>query len=250
MKLLGNSNELVIIKPTRIGYVNFSGDDQAQTAGKLIDNPLRVQVLRNGKPVQGVWVYFEFVTVPKNNDDYRIIKPASLTDSLGMAETYVKLGHEDGLYEVVASLRKEGKKTFTIFQLIARQKNWVFLLIMGLLGGLGLFLFGMYMMSEGMQKSAGNKMRSILSSLTNNRFVSVGVGAFVTMLIQSSSATSVMLVSFVNSRLMKFKQTLGVILGAAIGTTITAQLIAFKLTDYALLLIGIGFFVYFFASNY
>jgi phosphate:Na+ symporter len=118
--------------------------------------------------------------------------------------------------------------------------SWGFLII-GLFGGLALFLYGMEKMSEGMKKSAGHKMRSILGTLTNNRVIGLLVGAFVTMVIQSSSATTVMLVSFVQAELMSFVQSLGVILGADIGTTITAQLIAFKLTDYALLMIVIGF---------
>jgi len=118
--------------------------------------------------------------------------------------------------------------------------SWGFMII-GLFGGLAIFLYGMEKMSEGMKKAAGNKMRSILAALTNNRLIGFVVGAFVTMVIQSSSATTVMLVSFVQADLMSFAQSLGVILGADIGTTITAQLIAFKLTDYALLMIAIGF---------
>ena len=115
------------------------------------------------------------------------------------------------------------------------------ILIISLLGGLALFLYGMEKMSEGMKKSAGNKMRTILAALTKNRVIALLVGTFITMVIQSSSATTVMLVSFVQANLMSFAQTIGVILGAGIGTTITAQLIAFKLTDYALLMIAIGF---------
>ncbi len=118
--------------------------------------------------------------------------------------------------------------------------SWGFLAI-SLFGGLAFFLYGMEKLSEGMKKSAGNKMRAILSALTNNRFIGLTAGAFVTMVIQSSSATTVMLVSFVQAGLMRFTQSLGVILGADIGTTVTAQLIAFKLTDYALLMIAIGF---------
>ncbi len=114
-------------------------------------------------------------------------------------------------------------------------------LVMTLVGGLALFLYGMEKMSEGLKKSAGDRMRNILSALTNNRLVAMSVGAFVTMVIQSSSATTVMLVSFVQAQLMTFVQSLGVILGADIGTTITAQLVAFKLTDYALLMIAVGF---------
>ena len=121
--------------------------------------------------------------------------------------------------------------------------HWVFMLVIGLLGGLGLFLFGMHAMSDGMQKSAGQRMRSILTNVTRNRLVGTGIGTFVTMVIQSSSATSVMLVSFVNARLVSFRQTIPVLLGAAIGTTMTAQLIAFKITEYALLMVAIGFFL-------
>ena len=116
----------------------------------------------------------------------------------------------------------------------------IFLMFTSLFGGLGMFLYGMEMMSNGMKIAAGNKMRSVLEKLTSNRFLAVGVGAFVTMVIQSSSATTVMLVSFVNSGLLTFVQGLGVILGSNIGSTITAQIVAFKVTDYALALVAIG----------
>ena len=122
----------------------------------------------------------------------------------------------------------------------AQSIAWVPLLL-GMLGGLAFFLYGMEKMSEGLRQSAGNRMRSILGALTQNRVVAMGVGAFVTMVIQSSSATTVMLVSFVQAGLMTYVQSLGVILGADIGTTITAQMVAFKLTDYALGMVAIGF---------
>lgn len=113
-------------------------------------------------------------------------------------------------------------------------------LIFGLLGGLGLFLFGMKIMSEGLQKIAGDRMRKILAALTNNRIVGTLVGIAVTAIIQSSSATTVMTVGFVNAGLLSLVQAIGVILGANIGTTVTAQLIAFKITKFALPAIGIG----------
>jgi len=120
-----------------------------------------------------------------------------------------------------------------------KEISW-FLMVTSLFGGLGMFLYGMEMMSDGMKIAAGNRMRSVLEKLTSNRFLAVGVGAFVTMVIQSSSATTVMLVSFVNSGLLSFVQGLGVILGSNIGSTITAQIVAFKVTDYALALIAVG----------
>ena len=126
--------------------------------------------------------------------------------------------------------------------------HWNFL-IMGLLGGLSLFLYGMAKMSEGMKKAAGDRMRNILAALTSNRVIGMTVGAFVTMIIQSSSATTVMLVSFVQAELMTYVQAISIILGANIGTTITAQMVAFKLTDYALLLITIGFVMTMFSKE-
>ncbi len=123
------------------------------------------------------------------------------------------------------------------------------MLIIGLLGGLALFIYGMEQMSEGMKKMAGNKMRSILGALTHNQLLGLTIGTFVTMIIQSSSATTVMLVSFVQAGLMSFTQCLGVILGGGIGATVTGQLIAFKLTDYALLMIFIGGVIRMFAKK-
>ncbi len=118
--------------------------------------------------------------------------------------------------------------------------SWV-LLVVGLIGGLAFFLYGLGKMSAGMKKVTGSKMRSILAALTRNRVVALMVGAFVTMVIQSSSATIVMLVSLVQAGLIGYARSTGVILGADIGTTVTAQLVAFKLADYALLIIAVGF---------
>ena len=101
-----------------------------------------------------------------------------------------------------------------------------FMDFMALLGGLALFLYGMHMMSDGLEAAAGNRMKQILEKLTANRFLGVAVGAGITALIQSSSATTVMVVGFVNSGMMTLKQAVGVIMGANIGTTITGQLIA------------------------
>lgn len=98
--------------------------------------------------------------------------------------------------------------------------------VLGLLGGLALFLYGMQMMSDGLEDAAGNKMKKILEKLTANRFLGVAVGAGITAVIQSSSATTVMVVGFVNSGMMTLKQAVWIIMGANIGTTITGQLIA------------------------
>jgi len=112
--------------------------------------------------------------------------------------------------------------------------------IFNLLGGLGLFLYGIKIMGEALQDLAGDRMRKLIAALTSTPFKGVLVGTLVTMLIQSSSATTVMATSFVHAGLMTLKQAIGVIMGAAIGTTITAQIIAFKISAFAMPLIGVG----------
>ncbi|KPU46348.1 hypothetical protein OXPF_00760 [Oxobacter pfennigii] len=113
-------------------------------------------------------------------------------------------------------------------------------MLFSLIGGLGLFIFGMKLMSDGLQKVAGDKLKKLLEILTNNRIMGILVGTVVTSIIQSSSATTVMVIGFVNAGLMTLTQAAGVIMGANIGTTMTAQLIAFKLTTIAPVIVGIG----------
>ena len=122
-------------------------------------------------------------------------------------------------------------------------------MVLGLIGGLGLFLYGMTLMSDSLEKAAGAKLRGILELFTKNRYVGIIVGIVFTAIIQSSSAATVMVVSFVNAGLMTLYQAIGVIYGANIGTTMTAQLIAFKLSDYIYAIIFIGFIVYFISKS-
>jgi len=113
-------------------------------------------------------------------------------------------------------------------------------LLIQTLGGLGLFILGMKLMTEGLQMAAGNRIRNILKAVSNNRVIGFATGAVVTAIVQSSSATTVMLISFVTAGLMTLQQAVGVILGCNVGTTMTAQLIAFKLSDLALPAIALG----------
>ena len=122
-------------------------------------------------------------------------------------------------------------------------------IIVSLMGGLGLFLLGMKQMSDGLEKAAGAKMRSILEAVTTNRIMGTLVGILFCAVIQSSSATTVMVVSFVNSGLMQLSQAAGPILGANIGTTVTGQLIAFNLAEIAPLFVIIGAVMYMFFEN-
>ena len=118
-----------------------------------------------------------------------------------------------------------------------------------LMGGLGLFLYGMNLMGEALEKSAGTRLKKIIELLTSNIIMGVLVGALVTAVIQSSSATTVMVVGFVNAGIMTLPQAAGVIMGANIGTTITAQLVSFDLNGLAPIALGIGIILYLFSSK-
>ncbi len=122
-------------------------------------------------------------------------------------------------------------------------------IIFGLLGGLAVFIYGMNLMSECLQKAAGEKMKSILALLTRNPIMGVLAGALTTAVLQSSSATTVMAIGFVSAGLMNLPQAISIILGANIGTTMTAQIIAFKISDYIYIIIFIGFIVSFLAKS-
>jgi phosphate:Na+ symporter len=227
-----------------------SGNHQYQVAGFELPEPVLARVIDSiGNPVEGIRVYMYTSEKPGKAEGFSCQPSSVVSNEDGIATFRVILGSEAGQYQAMARIEGNIKSDTILFSFHARGKNWVILLISGLLGGLALFLWGMKMMSSGMQNSAGDRMRSILGNLTRNRFVAMIMGIFITTAIQSSSATSVMLVGFVNSRLMEFRKTIAIILGALIGTTITAQIIAFKITDYALLMIAIGFIIYVFSSK-
>ncbi|MCD4786376.1 MAG: Na/Pi cotransporter family protein [Candidatus Eremiobacteraeota bacterium] len=118
------------------------------------------------------------------------------------------------------------------------------LIVFSLIGGLALFLFGMKILSTGLQMAFGNKIKTLMEKLTNNKLAGVGIGALVTAIIQSSSITTVTLVGLINAGLITLAQSIPIIMGANIGTTITAQLVAFKVGKYSLPIIAIGFVLY------
>ena len=118
-----------------------------------------------------------------------------------------------------------------------------------MLGGVGLFLFGMTVMSTGLKNAAGDNLQSILERVTSNRIVAVLVGIGITMLIQSSSATVVMVIGFVNAGMMTLAQAIGVVLGSNIGTTVTAQITAFNLSAYAPMMIFVGAIMHLFIKK-
>ena len=129
-------------------------------------------------------------------------------------------------------------------ELDAAAIDW-FQLGMGLFGGLAMFLFGMEQMSDGLKAAAGDTLKDVLSRLTKNRFMGALTGAFVTAVLNSSSVTTVLVVGFISAGFMTLTQSVGVIMGANIGSTFTAQIVAFNVTQYALILVGTGFLMLF-----
>jgi len=233
--------DIQLVKPI-VGNEDLSGDGQVQEIYATLKKPLVVQVLtRKGVPLPNQIVMFSILSEPKDNIFTR--KQASLsieavkTDNSGYAKTNLVLGGTPGEYRVLA---KSNENAY-IFSVTALQQRWYLIVIFGLLGGLCFFLFGLYYGSKGLRRLAGGGLREIVFNLTRHRIFGVGIGMLVTTIFQSSTATSVLLISFASTGLIGLSQALAVILGADIGTTFTAQILAFKLFDYALFIIIAGF---------
>ena len=125
----------------------------------------------------------------------------------------------------------------------------MFQMVFGLIGGLALFIYGMQCMADGLQRLTGDKIKRVFGAITNVPVLGIAIGAGVTAVVQSSSLTTVMAVGFVNASLMTLKQAITIIMGANIGTTITAQLVAFEITQYWAVPLAVGFFIYFFVKR-
>ncbi len=208
---------------------------------KDLDQPIIVKLTdKEGKPVINEPIYFSIYKTPSKANGHNLSDTIVYTDTNGIAQTYFKLGDKEGNYLLLISSKLTPQKNI-ILEIESLSKWWITITIVALLGGLALFLYGMDLMGKGLTKYGGAQLSGILRKLTANRFLGVIVGAIVTAIIQSSSATTVIVVGFINAGLMTLSQSIGIILGANIGTTITAQIVAFKLTDYALLFIAIGF---------
>ena len=244
------SGQTVLSKPIINNSLNYCGDNQVVTSGQYLFKTIKVLVSEKGNPVAGVPVEMRVVLSPDKKEK-GIVSPAIIvTNNNGIAEFNYLPAKESGEYLLAAFLAGDTSSGILAYKVTVRQNYWVWWVVFGLLGGLGLFLFGINYLSDGLQRSAGNKLRTILGSLTNNRITGLGIGAFITTVIQSSSAMSVMLISFVDSGLMKFRQTVPVIIGSAIGTTLTLQLVALNISKYALAFVALGFILNFFSKRH
>ncbi|MBU1075945.1 MAG: Na/Pi symporter [Spirochaetes bacterium] len=208
-------------------------------AGKEVGG-IKVEVLKNNIPQKNIRILFRSV-VTGSGTAISFKKNIVLSDDNGIAQTTLNPLSKKGDYVVSASLPDDPNIDPVYINIKAYASSWMIMVFIGLLGGLGMFLFGMKLGADNLQNMAGNKMKGILSRFTTNPVSGLVVGITATAAVQSSSASSAMVVGFVSATLMTLKQAFSVLLGARIGTTITAQLIAFKLSDYSLLLVILGF---------
>ncbi|HOX28887.1 MAG TPA: Na/Pi symporter, partial [bacterium] len=217
------------------------GDFQFVIEGERAGDALSVRVFgAEGKPAASAPVYFKIISSPAGGKRAALSGESSVTDKQGKTSVKFTAGGDPGVYLIKANaFTADGP--FVIFKETGKTKNWVFILLGAMTGGLGLFLYGMNMMGQGLQEWAGDQMRSILGTLTKHRVYGLAVGMVVTAIMNSSSATTVMLVGFTNAGLMTLRQALGVILGADVGSTVTAQIVAFNTTALAYPLIAVGF---------
>ncbi|MBU8902106.1 MAG: Na/Pi symporter, partial [Victivallales bacterium] len=226
--------------------VSISGGNQESHTGQLMHDPLVVKIVdAKGKAAKGVPVYFKLTSAPKKSKA-KLQKSCVITNDEGIAENNLKIGSKTGEYNINVEVA-DIKNNYHIRGINVRELGLNFWsVLISVLGGLAIFIFGMKQMSDGLQKVAGEKMKQILHFFTSNRFVAVLAGTFITAVIQSSSATTVMVIGFVNAGLLNLFQSIGIIFGANIGTTVTAQIISFKLSGLALPAITVGLLIMFF----
>ena len=207
---------------------------QEVAAGDALPQPLRVKLVGGeGEPLANTPVYFTLARQPGKSG--KVSKSVVKTDANGVAEVGLKTdGSATGRYEIRAEVADPKTGVFTRPFAIEAMAFCTSGILIAVLGGLAIFIYGMTLMSEGLQQVAGNKLKATLAYVTRNRVTAIMAGAFVTALVQSSSATTVMTVGFVNAGLLSLQQAIGVVFGANIGTTITGQMVSFKLDGLAL----------------
>jgi phosphate:Na+ symporter len=210
----------------------LSGDGQAVEVGRPFDSPFRVTVLDEGnRPIPGYPVEFQVLfgdTVKRRT---------ARSDSLGVASFLPSSLEVPGDGFVLS--QADGSGLTYRFRVLRKGLSW--LILIQLIGGFSLFFFGLRRGRSGLLRMAGARMRKSLFGLTRNRFLGVLGGFLSTLVLQSSTATTVMLVSFVNSSLLLLGSAIAATLGASLGTTVTAQILAFRVLDYSVLILAVGY---------
>ena len=224
-----------------VNGVELSGDRGEGLAGKRLAKPLSVRLVRDGNGVPGVPVRFSFRATSEGADTTARIEPADrVTDATGRATAQITLGKASGNYRVAIDV-DGAEKGFSVRgreAVFAAVNPWN--VVFALLGGVAFLIFGMGLMSDGLRAAAGNRLKDLLRLFTGNRVSALLAGAVVTAGLQSSAAVTVMVTGFINAGLLTLRQSLGIIFGANIGTTVTAQIISFDLSGAALPVVALG----------
>ncbi len=210
--------------------------------GRKCDAPVTLQVLKNGKPQSGEIVQFRLIYKPYDTEGSKLSAYRLVSDDEGIVKAYLTPGKGEGDYVIGAYVHgniSQGEPLMTRVKTL--RPGWIVFLIMGLLGGLAIFIFGMNHAGDNLQRALGKRMRIVLGKMTKNRFMAMVSGALASGVLQSSSAATVILVGFVSGTMMKLSQAIGAILGVKIGTSITVQLISFNISEYSLGIVAVGF---------
>ena len=240
--IIAGNKKVPPAKIRMISGIKVSGGDSETLAGEIADEPVEIQVVRNGRPAAGVPVRFDLRSSSEGaKTTAKLLTPEVSTNAEGIASTRIKLGKKTGIYEVGVEVDSPDKglnyRSFSVnvfgFNLLA--------VIISVFGGLALFIHGMNLMSNGIKNVAGGNMKKIIRFFAGKSVVAVLAGTLVTAVLQSSSSTTVMVIGFINAGLLNLTQAIGLIFGANIGTTVTAQLIAFNLSGIAMPAIILGF---------
>ena len=220
----------------------IAGNDQEVGVNEVAPKPLTLTLVHDdGKPAVGIPVYFKVLSSPGTGTSGAAIMPGMVkTDENGAAGVHVKAGTEGGEYTIGIEAADPEQGYFMRQLTVTLLAVDLWKVLINVLGGLALFIFGMKLMSDGLIKIAGDRMKKILQFFSRNGVVAVLAGTAVTAVIQSSSATTVMVIGFINAGLLNLTQAIGIILGANIGTTVTAQIISFDLGALAMPAITIG----------
>lgn len=227
--------------------MQIDGDNEQYRTGSVSAEPLSVKLVKpDGSPAQGVAVNFDLLATAEGaRTNAKILTPTAVTNADGIAETEVKLGDRSGVYNIGISVVSP-EEGFLIQNKTVKLLGFnIISVVIAVLGGLALFVFGMELMGDGIQKIAGENMKKVLQFFARNGIVAVLAGTLVTAVIQSSSATTVMVIGFINAGLLNLSQAIGIIFGANIGTTVTAQIVSFNVSTLAMPAIIAGLLLFF-----
>lgn len=241
---VGDERRSVTVRLT--SGIAVSGERQEGAAGTMLPDPICIRVMKpDGTPAAGRRVFFELAEQPAAKSEAALSDRVAFTDDTGVAQTFLKLNDGTGRYRV--DVKPEGADGQLLSRGISVEVMGLnfWSLMLNAFAGLAIFVWGMQMMSDGLQKVAGERMKGILRFFSQNRFVALLAGAGVTAVIQSSSASTVMVIGFINAGLLNLAQAVGIIIGTNIGTTITAQIVSFDVSVLAMPAIIIGLLLYF-----